>query len=348
MIKVDGEKWRVFKEGELGAVQVTFFLVCTFLFSNGVLTLFLFGRCSFFYKIMPNYPIENLKAAHELWFKHQCRCNAHTFFVAEQAALAKKAASLKKANAEGDGPFDMADIDNFYKEKGKGPHLVEMDWKPVTKKPIRYRNEDGDLKLKWNWQHKLTGKVITRYERAGEDKGWDTSNCYAYFRKVQRLHHPRAYDRYQYIRLLNGLKSEIATTAEDKKGPSQHPREKLLLQQTKAVMAAIEQNSAAISLQGTFAKRYYQELDPLHKSPQNKPFMRIVRLLEEAVKIEYKKIVQDNVLVFGTNFACSNSDFYTNKERRDMFGCIVSNMQAKQYHLVVRVPLGMIFHFQII
>jgi hypothetical protein len=63
--------------------------------------------------------------------------------------------------------------------------------------------------------------------------------------------------------------------------------------------------------------------------------MRLVRLLEQAVFREYHRIVNDNALLYGTDFVSTNSDFYTNKERRESFGCLVSNMLAQQYHLEV-------------
>jgi hypothetical protein len=78
--------------------------------------------------------------------------------------------------------------------------------------------------------------------------------------------------------------------------------------------------------------------------------MRLVRLLEQAVFREYHRIVNDNALLYGTDFVSTNSDFYTNKERRESFGCLVSNMLAQQYHLEVsdlrRVVLFLwLFHF---
>jgi hypothetical protein len=59
--------------------------------------------------------------------------------------------------------------------------------------------------------------------------------------------------------------------------------------------------------------------------------MRITRLLEKAVFREYHRIVADNALLYGTDFASTNSDFYTNKERRESYGCLVANMLAQQY-----------------
>jgi hypothetical protein len=61
--------------------------------------------------------------------------------------------------------------------------------------------------------------------------------------------------------------------------------------------------------------------------------MRILRILDEAFLMEYRRIVADNILLYGKNFASTNSDFYTNSERRESFGCLVANMLAQRYVL---------------
>lgn len=96
-------------------------------------------------------------------------------------------------------------------------------------------------------------------------------------------------------------------------------------------MFCIEANCATVSLQGRFASRFFSSLDPNHIAPQRVPFMRIVRLLDEAVVREFKRIVNDNFLLYGSNFVSTNSDFFSNSERRESFGCIVSNMLGQRY-----------------
>ena len=88
---------------------------------------------------------------------------------------------------------------------------------------------------------------------------------------------------------------------------------------------------AAIALHGTMAKLFFQTLNPMHNPPQNLPFMRIVRLLDQAVDREYRRLVNDNVEWLGTQFASTNSDFYQCPERRESYGCIVANMCAVRY-----------------
>jgi hypothetical protein len=46
------------------------------------------------------------------------------------------------------------------------------------------------------------------------------------------------------------------------------------------VLFAVELNMAALALHGPMAKRFFHQLDPLHKAPQNLPFMCLVRLLD--------------------------------------------------------------------
>lgn len=89
-----------------------------------------------------------------------------------------------------------------------------------------------------------------------------------------------------------------------------------------------------MALQGRFAKHFFSSLDKMHIPPQRIAFMRIVRLLDKAVFREYKSIVSDNFLLYGKNFVSTNSDFYTNSERRESFGCVVSNMLAQRYKFI--------------
>jgi hypothetical protein len=100
----------------------------------------------------------------------------------------------------------------------------------------------------------------------------------------------------------------------------------------KLVLFAVEANIAAVALQGTMAKRLLRHLDPKHTPPQNLPFMRLVRLLDLAFHREYQRLIDDNVLWLGARFASTNSDFYQNPERRESYGCIVSNMAARRYN----------------
>jgi hypothetical protein len=100
----------------------------------------------------------------------------------------------------------------------------------------------------------------------------------------------------------------------------------------KAVLFTVEAGLAAIAVQGVFAKRFFCTLDPRHVPPHNLAYMRIVRLLELAIFREYRRLIDDNVLWLGTNFASTNSDFYRNSERRESYGCIVATMASLRYN----------------
>jgi hypothetical protein len=89
-------------------------------------------------------------------------------------------------------------------------------------------------------------------------------------------------------------------------------------------MFCIASNCATLSLQGTHAIRFFRLLDPLHMPPHRVVFMRLTRLLEQAVFREFHWIVTDNAFLYGL-------DFYTNKERCETYGCLVSNMLSQQY-----------------
>jgi hypothetical protein len=108
-------------------------------------------------------------------------------------------------------------------------------------------------------------------------------------------------------------------------------------------MFCIESNCAMVCLQGTHAIRFFQLLEPSHVPPHRIAFMRLTRLLEKAVFREYHRIVADNALLYGTDFASTNSDFYTNKERRESYGCLVANMLAQQY--IFKVSFDAVFHY---
>jgi hypothetical protein len=60
-------------------------------------------------------------------------------------------------------------------------------------------------------------------------------------------------------------------------------------------------------------------------------FIQIIPLLGKAVLREYQRIVNNTALLYSFDFVSTNSDFYTNKERRESYGCLVANMTAQQH-----------------
>jgi hypothetical protein len=96
-------------------------------------------------------------------------------------------------------------------------------------------------------------------------------------------------------------------------------------------MFCIEVNCATVCLQGTHAIHFFQLLKPLHVPPHRVAFMRLTRLLEQAVFREYHRLVTNSALLYSSDFSLTNSDFYTNKEQRELYGCTVANMLLQQY-----------------
>ena len=149
--------------------------------------------------------------------------------------------------------------------------------------------------------------------------------------RISKREFPLAYHRARKILSLNESRRDIQVLVDPTRPLL--GREDLLLQQVKAVLFTIEAGIAATSLQGVFAKDFVQHLEPRHIPPQNMAYMRIVRILELAFYHEYFRLIADNIVWLGSNFASTNSDFYRNPERRESYGCIVATMAAKRYNL---------------
>jgi hypothetical protein len=81
---------------------------------------------------------------------------------------------------------------------------------------------------------------------------------------------------------------------------------------------------------GPSRQRFLQLLKPAHVPPKRFAFMRIVRLLDKAVVRDYQWIVNNNALLYGSDFVSTNSDFYTKKEQCESYGCLVASMTAQQ------------------
>ena len=88
-----------------------------------------------------------------------------------------------------------------------------------------------------------------------------------------------------------------------------------LILQVKAVLFTIEAGVATVALQGSFAKQFFRFLDSNHVPPQNRPYMRMVRLLELAFFREYRRLIDDNVLLSLLMFS-SSDNLYDNKQMK--------------------------------
>jgi hypothetical protein len=220
----------------------------------------------------------------------------------------------------------------LFVKKGRGSHLLELEFEPAIDEPSFYVSpRTGKDTTSWLWKHTSTKKEVRRFPTAN-GKGWDTGVLST---ALQRLN-PRT-ERVSFLRgqLVLRLNSKHGQAHTEVVTAVPVDEEKQLTQWVRCVLFAVDANCATAALRGMTATRFFQSLDPLHTPPHRLAFMRLVRLLEQAVFREYKRIVSDNFLLYGTNFASTNSDFYTNRERREKFGALVSNMLATTYSFEV-------------
>jgi hypothetical protein len=269
------------------------------------------------------YRIEDIDKAHEHWQAANSRLNARLYIERERLKKAQTSSVVVDESIA----HSMDDIEDFFQKHGRGSHLLEYDFTPDTPQPVNYEKSNGQLSIFQCWTHKYTKHSVKRYATQS-GKAVDSGRLSNYLKRIKKSDYPLAYARAQKILSLN---DSVVDHSDALAIPIVMDRKDLLKQQVKAVLFTIEAGVAAIALQGVYAKRFFQHLDPLHKPPHNLMFMRIVRLLELAFFKEYRRLIDDNVLWLGRGFASTNSDFYKNPERRESYGCIVATMAAIRY-----------------
>jgi hypothetical protein len=116
-----------------------------------------------------SFPLDNLDDAHELWQKANGRCNSRAFLALEAIRKTQNADVVEGARAE------LDDIDELFRKKGRGPHMLEMEFDKVTEFPTDYMQRCGNTNTgktlqKWEWLHRLTPQSkskpknpVTRY-----------------------------------------------------------------------------------------------------------------------------------------------------------------------------------------
>jgi hypothetical protein len=274
-----------------------------------------------------------VKKAHQLWYEANRRSNDRKQLEREEAE------KMQQPEVE-DVVADLSDIEKLFAEKKHGTHMLEIDFEPFGE-PEEYPSArgGGEMTTCWQWKHKLTGVSIRRYMSQSK-KSWDSGKLSAYLDKLRlSCDGSIACQRATKILDLNKRRKRcssdgaVAVTV-PRAGPT---KESLVRQWVRSVMFCIEANCSTVALQGRFAQRFFSLLDGSHAPPQRLPFMRIVRLLQQAVFREFARIVNDNLLLYGSNFLSTNSDFYTNSERHASFGCLVSNQLAQKYIFHVRI-----------
>jgi hypothetical protein len=115
------------------------------------------------------YPIEDIDDSHELWQKALGRVNAFTFEANERL---RKAVSSTKPSTASD-TFDLSDIDDLFKEHGKGTHMWELDFKACETGPVDYVTKKNERSSYWIHTHQLTGYSFRRFANVG-GKSYDT------------------------------------------------------------------------------------------------------------------------------------------------------------------------------
>jgi hypothetical protein len=141
------------------------------------------------------FTVDQIKAAHELWFSKNSKVNDRK---QQEREKAKKAQEI----IIDDNDADLTDIDKLFAERHQGPHMLEIDFEPVGE-PTEYPSQKtGQPTQCWTWKHKLTGHEIKRY-RTASGKAWDTGKLSLYLLKLKESTHKIAYQRALHILRLN-------------------------------------------------------------------------------------------------------------------------------------------------
>ena len=201
--------------------------------------------------------------AQELWQQHLGLCNARLHH--ERQEIEKRQCPIDTETVA-----DVSDIHRLFKEKGRGPHLLEMEHLPVTTLPEMYKMKNNKESRKWRWKHRVTGKVMTRFVSAN-GKTFDTGKLSKDLGMIEPGPNPLSYQRAQLILELNKRHRNSLVCDGDDDEP--HERRVLLAQQVKAVLFAIESNTSAHAFHGMFANRFYASLNVKHRPPHAVMFM---------------------------------------------------------------------------
>lgn len=150
------------------------------------------------------YKTNELDKVHERWQEANGMVNA--------AIYTKKMELLKSQVTDVDAieEFDFSDIDALFESEGRGTHLLEHEFEPFTKDPEQYTNENGEIKMKWKWVHKLTLKQFYRHQ-SNSGKSFDSGRLSKFLKDLKKHHHPLAYARAQHILVLNGSQKQVVS-----------------------------------------------------------------------------------------------------------------------------------------
>jgi hypothetical protein len=141
-------------------------------------------------------PTDLVTDAHELWVKANSRFNT-------KKQLEREHAKKEQYNDTTGNEADLSDINELFAEKGRGPHMLELDFEPVTQEATNFVSvRTGNETICWKWKHKYTGKEVSRYPTTS-GKSFDTGVLSTALQRLNCRIHPVAYQRARHILRLN-------------------------------------------------------------------------------------------------------------------------------------------------
>ena len=167
-------------------------------------------------------PADQVQEAHERWYQANARFNTRKQLERESALKEQELQAVSQT-------ADFSDINELFKDLGRGPHMLELDFEPLTKDPTVYvSSRTGNETKCWKWRHKYTGKEVSRYPTSS-GKSYDTGVLSIILNRLNQRTHKIAFERARHILRLNSKKGqanvELGAVAVPKKD-----REELLKQ----------------------------------------------------------------------------------------------------------------------
>jgi hypothetical protein len=144
-----------------------------------------------------------IQDAHELWVQANARSNSKKTLSRER--LTKE----QQERTPGNDEVDLTDINDLFAEKGRGPHLLEMDFEPMTTDALSFMSVRTNKETKvWKWKHKYTGRIVSRYPTSS-GKSFDTGVLSIALQKLNRHTHKIAFERARHILRLNSKNGQV-------------------------------------------------------------------------------------------------------------------------------------------
>jgi hypothetical protein len=201
VIKNGGDHFRVYKEGE--DTQVCYVFV-SLVSATSIYT----STHSIISLQFITLPVEQVQETHDLWFEANARSNSRKQLERERLERTQAVDVDEAADA------DLADINFLFAEKNQGPHLLELEFEPVTAAPVELiSNQTGKQVRRWEWRHKRTGIEIKRYPTKS-GKSFDTGVLSSYLKTLKEQPDKIAYQRACHILKLNAKAGRVSQVAE--------------------------------------------------------------------------------------------------------------------------------------